>query len=101
MNYYTIKITKEAKDDLKLIKNYIRDNLQEPNLANKVMKKLKDRINSLSNFPERFPIIKDYYLSMHNLRKCAFNQYIIFYLVQNDERIVYIIRIIYGKTNWM
>ncbi len=101
MNYYTIKMTKETKDDLKLIKNYLKDNLQEPIIANKMMEKLKESIKSLSNFPERFPIVKDYYLSLRNLRKYIVDNYIIFYTVEKDKKIVHIIRIIYGKINWL
>lgn len=101
MNNYTIKITKEAKDDLKLIKNYLKDNLQEPIIAKKLMKKLKESIETLSSFPERFPIVKDYYLSIRNLRKYVVNHYIIFYMIEEDKKIVHIIRIIYGKMNWL
>lgn len=94
-------MTKETKDDLKLIKNYLKDNLQEPIIANKMMEKLKESIKSLSNFPERFPIVKDYYLSLRNLRKYIVDNYIIFYTVEKDKKIVHIIRIIYGKINWL
>ncbi len=100
MNHYTIKITKEAKDDLKLIKNYLADNLQELIIANKVIRKLKESINSLSSFPERFPIVSDYYLSIRNLRKYTIDKYIIFYTVERDKKIVHIIRILHGKIDW-
>lgn len=101
MNHYTIKITKEARDDLKKIKEYLIYNLQELETVKNVIKKIKESIKSLSDYPKRFPIINDAYFSIRNLRKYNVNNYIIFYFVEERKMIVHIIRIIYAKTNWM
>jgi len=85
LNEYIIKITKEAKNDLKLIKNYLIYNLQEVKISKNVMKKIKESIKSLANFPERFPVIKNRYLSIYNLRKCTVNNYIIFYFIEKNS----------------
>lgn len=101
MNNYTVRITKDAKKDLKSIKNYLIYIFQNRDIVENIIKKLKLKMKSLSDFPERFPIVNDYHLSRHKLRKCIINHYIIFYLVEKDEKIVHIVRIVHNKSDWM
>ena len=41
LNKYTVQFSKDAKDDLTDIYSYIKYNLQEPNIANKLIQKIK------------------------------------------------------------
>ena len=101
MNNYVVKLTKQAKNDLKVINNYLVYNFQSKENALNIIKRLKLKIESLSDFPERFSLVNDYYLSKHKLRKCIMNHYIIFYLVRKNEKKVHIVRIVYDKSDWM
>lgn len=101
MSQYKIEFSKEARNDLISIVDYIKNNLQEPNIAKKIAQKIREQIYSLSNSPKIFPIIDDKFLRKLELRKTIVDNYIIFYKVIDKEKMVQIIRIIYGKRNWI
>ena len=47
MKTYTISYSEEAKQDLIEIKSYIKYNLVEPKIAEKIISKIKEKINIL------------------------------------------------------
>ena len=47
MKKYNIEYSKESKEDLIEIKQYIKYNLQEPETANKLISKIRNLINLL------------------------------------------------------
>lgn len=55
MNRYKIEYSKDSKQDLIGIKQYIKYNLQEPEIAQKLISK----INNLKNNPKIYAIIDD------------------------------------------
>ena len=59
MNKYNIEYSKETKQDLIDIKKYIKYNLQEPNIAKKLITKIKTEIDKLIETPEIYSIIDD------------------------------------------
>ena len=69
MNKYTVQFSKDAKDDLTDIYSYIKYNLQEPNIANKLIQKIKQEIHKLKDYPIIYPIISDDFIKTLQLRK--------------------------------
>ena len=61
---YTVNISKSAQNDLKEIVKYIAKN--NPRISLDVLKKIKDRINSLKKFPERGGYVQE--LLKHNIK---------------------------------
>ena len=98
---YKILISIKAKEDLKSIVFYIKNNLKEPAIAKKYAKIIKEEIMSLSYFPERNAIITDKSLINLQIRKTIVKNYIIFYKVNEESSIVNIERILYGASNWI
>ncbi len=59
MKQYNIEYSKEARQDLIDIKRYIKYNLQEPAIAQKLISKIRIEIDKIKNNPEIFSIIDD------------------------------------------
>ena len=99
MKKYNIEYSKEAKEDLIGIKQYIKYNLQEPETANKLISKIRKSIKTLKENPEIYTIIDDDIIRKLNIRKLVVDNYIVFYRIKNDN--IEIVRIMYGRRNWI
>lgn len=99
MKKYNIEYSKESKQDLIGIKQYIKYNLQEPEIAQKLISKIRKEINSLKNNPEIYTIIDDDIIKKLEIRKLIVDNYIVFYRIKSNN--IQIVRIMYGRRNWM
>ena len=99
MKIYNIEYSKESKEDLIRIKQYIKYNLQEPETANKLISKIRKSIKTLKENPEIYAIIDDDIIRKLEIRKLIVDNYIIFYRIKNDS--IEIVRIMYGRRNWI
>ena len=99
MKKYNIEYSKESKEDLIEIKQYIKYNLQEPETANKLITKIRKSIRTLKDNPEIYSIINDDIIKKLEIRKLIVDNYIIFYRIKNDS--IEIVRIMYGRRNWI
>ena len=85
-----------AKLDLFQIHDYIYFNLQNPIAARNTANGIKSKVLNLKDFPY---IGKIYNHKNSNIRFLAFKNYLIFYEIQENEKLVIIKRIIYKKRN--
>lgn len=99
MNKYNIEYSKESKLDLIRIKQYIKYNLQEPETAQKLISKIRNKINKLKNNPEIYTIIDDELIKNLEIRKLIVDKYIVFYRIKNNN--IEIVRVMYGRRNWI
>ena len=98
---YEVVMSGKAKDDLKYIITYINATLNEPTIAKKYVKIIRERIKSLEYFPQKYVIIDDEKLMDLKIRKLIIKNYIAFYRINENKKIVTIERIIYGKNDWI
>ena len=82
MKKYNIEYSKEAKEDLIGIKQYIKYNLQEPETANKLISKIRKSIKTLKENPEIYTIIDDDIIRKLEIRKLIVDNYIVFYRIK-------------------
>ncbi len=101
MSDYSIKITEPAENDLRGIGDYIAQQLLEPEIARKVVNKIGNAIMTLEETPLRNSLVADQRLSLQGIRKIIVENFIVFYIVKEELRIVTIIRILYGRRDWM
>lgn len=101
MSAYDIQITEPAEKDLYEIGTYISKELLEPETAKKVILKVVKVINSLGDMPLRNALVADERLAYKGIRKIIVDNYIVFYIVTEENKTVIIIRILYGRRNWM
>jgi addiction module RelE/StbE family toxin len=99
VNKYNIEYSKESKQDLIGIKQYIKYNLQEPETAQKLISKIRNEINNVKNNPEIYAIIDDELIKKLEIRKMIVDNYIIFYRIKNNN--IEIVRVMYGRRNWI
>ena len=99
LNQYNIEYSKEAKQDLIEIKQYIKYNLQESQIAQKLISKIRNEIDKLKSNPQMFAIIDDDFIKRFEIRKLIVDNYIIFYRIKMNS--IQIVRVMYGRRNWI
>ena len=85
MDKYNIEYSKESKQDLIDIKKYIKYNLQEPDTANRLIKKIRNEIDKLIDKPELYAIIDDDFIKKLEIRKIIVDNYIVFYRINGRK----------------
>ena len=98
---YKIELSIKAKEDIKSIVLYIKNNLNEPSIANKYAKIIKEEIKTLEYSPKKFAIIDDDSIKDLEVRKLNIKNYLAFYRVNEKEKVVNVERILYGASNWI
>lgn len=93
------RLTKRAESDLDGIVSYIAVELSTPQAASDFVDKLKDNIDETRAFPESGSPVDNEFLQVENLRKKLIGNYIMYYLPDMREKIIYILRIVYSKQN--
>jgi toxin ParE1/3/4 len=100
MSSYNVVITKPAQRDLLDIFDYIAFDLREPVTASNLLSKVRLKVKSLEEFPERNNIISEPKYAKQNVRWCPIENYVIFYQVTEVQTSVNILRVLYKKHNW-
>ncbi|MCD8027103.1 MAG: type II toxin-antitoxin system RelE/ParE family toxin [Erysipelotrichaceae bacterium] len=93
---YKIKISDQAEDDIRGIYEYIAYDLQSPLNARKQLSRIQSCIESLDTMPERYRIYQREPWKSRGLHMVPLNNYKVMYIVDNNEMIVSIVRVMYG-----
>ena len=101
MSKYHIEITEPAEKDLHEIGRYIAIELLESAIAKKVVQKISDAIITLEELPLRNALVIDERLALHGIRKIIVDNYIVFYIISEKQKTVTVIRILYGRRDWI
>ena len=96
---YTIEISPQAIDDLKEIKSYIENNLQNPIAAKNTINKIISTYEDLIIMPESGIPVQKYVSFPTDYRFVLANNYSIFYRIESE--IIYVIRILYSKRDFI
>lgn len=100
MEEYNVELSIQAKEDYKGIIRYIKYKLLEPNIAERYAELIKNEINTLKYNSQKFAIIDYDMIKKYKFRKLIIKNYIAFYRINEDEKIVNVERILYGATDW-
>ncbi len=96
---YTVEYLPIAKNDLVGITKYISNDLNNPLVAEKIAVEMVEKIEGLSLFPYRIPV----YLPIRKLKKeyrrLKIKNYIAFYYVDEQAKLVTVARVIYNRRN--
>ena len=95
-----VVFTEPAEYDLLDIEYYIFVDLNNPQASERIIDGILDAAESLEDFPEDHPLLDDELLCRIGLRMTRFDNYNIFYYYNEQQDIVYIIRVLYNKTDW-
>ena len=95
-----VVFTEPAEYDLLDIEYYIFVDLNNPQASERIIDGILDAAESLEDFPEDHPLLDDELLCHIGLRMTRFDNYNIFYYYNEQQDIVYIIRVLYNKADW-
>jgi len=93
------RLTKRAESDLDGIVSYIAVFLANPQAASDFVDKLQDNIEEARAFPESGSLVHNEFLHLESVRKKMVGNYIMYYLPDMGEEIIYVLRIVYRKRN--
>ena len=96
---FRYQLTKRAESDLDGIVSYIAVELANPQIECDFVDKLQDNIEGARAFPESGSPVYNEFLQGENVRKKLVGNYIMYYFLDMGEKIIYILRIVYGKRN--
>ena len=96
----SVVFTEPAEYDLLDIEYYIFVELNNPQASKRVIDGILDAAEKLKDFPKDHPLLDDELLFRLGLRMTRFDNYNIFYNYNEQQDIVYIIRVLYNKADW-
>ena len=99
MREYEIEYSKDSMQDLVEMKQYIKFKLQEPEIAQKIIRKIREEINNLRNNPKRYATIDNKKIERLEIRKIIVKNYIVFYRIKGYK--IQIVRVMYGRRDWI
>lgn len=99
-NDYSLKITKQAYNDLDNIYSFIVSEFDDKVSAQNLLNKIENRILRLTKFPLLGSAVSDSVLKNKGYRKLIINKYIAFYLINEDKKEVVIMRFLSGRQKY-
>lgn len=98
-DHYTVKITLQAQEQLREIVSYIRDTLQSPLTATKMLNTLESAILSLSQFPKSIPLTEEEPWHSQGIHKMVVKNYLVYFWIDEETKTVQVTGIIYGRRD--
>ena len=96
---YQYHFTKKAETDLDEILSYISIELSNPDAAASFLKDLQAVLASICSVPKIGRIVDNEFLPNREIRKSLVGNYVLYYLPDKKEMIIYILRILYGRRS--
>lgn len=96
---YHVALTEQADSDLRGIYEYIAFSLLEPENAAGQLDRLEENILKLADMPGKFKLYEKEPWRSRGLHQMPVDHFIVFYIPDEEEKIVTVIRVIYGGRN--
>jgi len=100
MKKYTVEVSKTAEQDLENIISYLRYNLSGDIIADKYKILFKQELRNLENVAESMPILDEELTGHKNIRKINVRNYIVFYIVDEENFKASVLRIGHSFMDW-
>ena len=98
---YKLRFSKLFKRDVDSSYNYIKNKLEAPMAANNLINEIIESLNRIKENPNIRPLVQEKYLASLGYRLINVKNYAIFYIIDNDNKQIKIIRFLYNKRNWI
>ena len=96
---YSYRFTQKAVEDLDSIISYIAVELDNPKAAMGFADEVAERIKDARTFPDIGALVVNDYLPIKNVKKLIVGNYIIFYYPNDKDKLIIVLRIVYGKRS--
>lgn len=100
MKKYIVKVSKTAEQDLENILKYLKHNLTEDIIADKYKLLFKQKLKNLEDIAGSMPILNEELTGYNNIRKVNVRNYVIFYVVDEENSKALVLRIGHTFMNW-
>ena len=97
---YEVILETTADTDLHGILNYITDVLKEPETALRIFSTIEEKVLSLDKLPHRYATAKDEPYKSFGVRWMPIENYIVFFVIDEERHTVHVLRILYSRRNW-
>jgi len=97
---FKVDVSEPAEADLRDIVRHISMELYAPVTALNMMEAIDKALSSLSEVPCRRPLVRDDRLASIGYRQLTAKNYIVFFSVNEKDRVVDVERILYGQRDW-
>jgi plasmid stabilization system protein ParE len=86
---------------LRDIVRYISAQLSAPITALKMIEAIEDALSGLSDMPQKHPLVIDDRLSLMGYRKLIVKRHIVFFSINEKEKVVDVERVLYARRDWL
>jgi len=100
MASYKINPAKAVESDLEDIYRYIYRQSLMPVTALKTVENIKNEINNNLSFMPYYPLVDNEVFASMGIRRMNVKKYAVFFVIDEEEHIVHVVRIIHGARNW-
>ena len=97
---YDVSYLPAALTDMVDIVRYVSTQLQNPTASDHLTEELVNAVERLREFPYSFPVYVPIRLLKKEYRKLPVQNYLIFYWVEEEKKLITIARVIYAKRNY-
>jgi addiction module RelE/StbE family toxin len=97
---YNIEITDSALQDLADIQKYLAVSLGNPSAASDFFEQVEKSYGWLEEKPFLYEVCRDPQLRLLGYRRTIIKRYIMFYKVDEESKTVYILRFVYGPSDY-
>lgn len=101
MATYRVNLTEPAENDLVDIVKYIASQLSAPLSVPNMMDLLDEALTGLPDLPQYCPVVKDERLSQMGYRKLIVKNYVVFFSIDEKNKVVNTKRILYVRRDWL
>ncbi|MDR0930866.1 MAG: type II toxin-antitoxin system RelE/ParE family toxin [Clostridiales bacterium] len=98
---FKLNLTESGKRDILEIGRYIFDQFESPVAAVNTVKRIEATIRKIPDNPYIYPKVRDDRLAAMGYRSVVINNYVAFFVIDEDEKIVSVDRVLYGRRNWV
>ena len=88
MKQYAVKVTDEALEDMRALRDYIKNELLSPGNAERQYQRIAEKILTLSTFPEKYALVDFEPERSRGLHRAVVDHYSVFYVIEEDRVVV-------------
>ena len=100
MKKYIVEVSETAEQDLENIISYLRYDLAGDIIADKYKILFKQELRKLEDVAGSMPILDEGLTGFKNIRKVNVRNYIIFYIVDEENNKAFVVRIGHAFVDW-
>ena len=97
---YSLNITDIAEEDILSALKYITNVLKNSIAANNLLDEIERYEEILENTPNIYPFVSDEHLAKKGLKYVMIKNYLLFYTVDEENKIVNVTRFLYRRRDW-